>query len=61
MHIESKQSDIIKAKVEGSGVQHYVVITEKKAQCTCTWFSQNQGERGFCKHILVVKKKLKHG
>ncbi|GAB5472057.1 MAG: hypothetical protein Mars2KO_01560 [Maribacter sp.] len=49
----------IEAKVEGSGVNHYVVINKVMEKCTCTWFSKNQGERGACKHILAVKKKAK--
>lgn len=49
----------IEAKVEGSGVNHYVVINKVMEKCTCTWFNKNQGERGACKHILAVKKKAK--
>ncbi|MCV6630273.1 MAG: SWIM zinc finger family protein [Flavobacteriaceae bacterium] len=59
VHITLKQDDRIEAKVEGSGVQHYVVIHGNNQRCTCTWFSKNQGERGACKHILAVKKKAK--
>ena len=47
-----------KREVEGSGVLHYVVLG-KNEKCTCTWFSRNQGERGACKQILAVKKKIK--
>ncbi len=53
------QDNKIEAKVDGSGIQHYVLLKEGKQKCTCTWFSKNQGERGACKHILAVKKKLK--
>lgn len=49
----------VEAKVEGSGVFHYVVLKGDFQKCTCTWFSRNQGERGACKHILAVKKKVK--
>ncbi|MEL7118365.1 MAG: SWIM zinc finger family protein [Bacteroidota bacterium] len=59
VHIISKKDDEIEAKVEGSGVQHYVVIKGDFQKCTCTWFSKHQGERGACKHILAVKKKAK--
>lgn len=48
----------VEARVEGSGVNHTVLLNGKQDRCTCTWFSQNQGERGMCKHILAVKKKL---
>lgn len=54
--IISRQDDKIEAQVEGSGVKHMVMLNGDKKQCTCTWFSKNQGERGICKHILAVKK-----
>lgn len=56
VHIVSDQNGRIEAQVEGSGVQHLVIIKDEQAQCTCQWFSKNQGERGPCKHILAVKK-----
>ena len=46
------------ALVDGSGVKHTVIIDKGKARCTCTWYSKHQGERGACKHILAVKKKI---
>ena len=49
----------VEAKVEGSGVHHYVALKGDTQKCTCVWFSRNQGERGDCKHILAVKKKIK--
>lgn len=48
----------VEARVQGTGVNHFVVIDGENEKCTCTWFSKNQGERGLCKHILAVKKKL---
>ena len=48
----------IEARVAGTGVNHYVLIEGETEKCTCMWFSQYQGERGLCKHILAVKKKL---
>jgi len=59
VNIQLKDNDRIEASVEGSGVQHFVMIKGEEQKCTCTWFSQNQGERGACKHILAVKKKAK--
>lgn len=44
------------ARVQGSGVQHTVIIEGEKERCTCEWFSKYQGERGPCKHVLAVKK-----
>jgi hypothetical protein len=48
----------VEAQVEGSGVKHTVIFEGDKERCTCTWYSKHQGERGVCKHILAVKKKL---
>ncbi|TPE42476.1 SWIM zinc finger family protein [Pontibacter mangrovi] len=48
----------VEARVEGSGVRHVVMLEGDKERCTCTWYSRHQGERGACKHILAVKKKL---
>ena len=45
----------IEARVEGSGVKHTVIIAGDKQQCTCDWFTNHQGKRGLCKHILAVK------
>ena len=59
VQINAKSDSKIEARVEGSGVTHYVVIQGEHQKCTCTWFSKNQGERGSCKHILAVKKKAK--
>lgn len=48
----------VEAKVQGSGVNHFILLEGDREKCTCTWFSKHQGERGLCKHILAVKKKL---
>lgn len=58
VEIQSKTDTRVEATVEGSGVRHTVILEGDKERCTCTWFSKNQGERGACKHILAVKKKL---
>lgn len=55
VRIVSQDDNRIEAQVDGSGVTHTVILHDT-ARCTCTWFSQNQGERGACKHILAVKK-----
>lgn len=54
--IISRSGDRIEARVEGSGVNHTVVIDQNHARCTCTWYSKYQGERGICKHVFAVKK-----
>ena len=56
--IVSNDNGRLEARVEGSGVQHTVVIDGENARCTCTWYSRHQGERGLCKHVLAVKKSV---
>jgi hypothetical protein len=56
--ILSTAGDRVEARVAGSGVDHTVIIDGDQQRCTCTWFSRHQGERGPCKHVLAVKKKL---
>jgi len=58
VEIISKSDNRVEARVAGSGVSHSVVLENDKERCTCTWYSRNQGERGPCKHVLAVKKKL---
>lgn len=53
-----KHGDRVEARVAGSGVSHTVILDGEKERCTCTWFSRHQGERGLCKHVLAVKKKI---
>lgn len=49
----------VEARVAGTGVEHLVVINKEVAKCTCQWYSKHQGERGDCKHVLVVKEMVK--
>jgi hypothetical protein len=56
--ILSSSGDHVEASVAGSGVHHTVILDGDNARCTCTWFSRHQGERGLCKHVLAVKKKI---
>ena len=58
VNIVSRSSNRVEAKVEGSGVEHLVLLEGERQRCTCTWFSRHQGERGVCKHILAVKKMI---
>lgn len=53
-----KNGSRVEARVAGSGVHHTVILDGETERCTCTWFSRHQGERGLCKHVLAVKKKL---
>jgi len=50
-----QKENYIEAAVKGSGVKHKVVIDNDKPRCTCDWFSNYQGKRGICKHILATK------
>ncbi|GAB2790445.1 hypothetical protein HNQ93_003341 [Hymenobacter luteus] len=44
------------ARVRGTGVWHTVLVGgAQPPQCTCTWFSEHQGQRGPCKHILAAQ------
>ncbi|OQP62637.1 hypothetical protein A3860_26870 [Niastella vici] len=56
--IVAHSGDRTEAKVAGTGVDHFVIIDGEQERCTCTWFSRHQGERGPCKHVLAVKRKL---
>jgi hypothetical protein len=58
VEIIAKTDTRVEARVAGSGVHHTVILEGEKERCTCTWFSRHQGERGLCKHVLAVKKKL---
>ncbi len=58
VEILSKTDNRVEARVAGSGVNHSVILENEKERCTCTWYSRHQGERGPCKHVLAVKKKL---
>jgi hypothetical protein len=58
VQIISQHGERVEAKVEGSGVFHSVILDNQQERCTCTWFSRHQGERGPCKHVLALKKKI---
>lgn len=58
VRIISQTGERVEANVSGSGVTHTVILNGEIQRCTCTWFSRHQGERGPCKHILALKKKI---
>jgi uncharacterized Zn finger protein len=58
VEIISQNGERVEARVMGSGVTHSVLLEADKERCTCTWYSRHQGERGPCKHLLAVKKKI---
>ena len=46
----------VKARVKGTGdVFHTVILENGQGRCTCDWFTNHQGKRGLCKHVLAVK------
>lgn len=53
--VVTKRENYIEAQVKGTGVTHRVVIDGDKSHCTCNWFTNYQGKRGICKHVLGVK------
>lgn len=55
------EANDVEARVQGSGVEHTVVIKNGEPKCTCQWFAKHQTKRGLCKHILAVKMALVNG
>lgn len=53
--IIEQKPQYIHTKVQGSGVEHTVIIQNDEAKCTCQWYAKHQNKRGLCKHILAVK------
>lgn len=46
----------IEARVKGSGTTYHTVILDgEKPRCTCDWYTNYQGKRGVCKHVLAVR------
>jgi hypothetical protein len=54
--ILAKSAKRTEARVEGSDVNHIVILEGEQERCTCIWYSKHAGDRGPCKHILAVKK-----
>ncbi len=55
VRITKKTSSQVEAYVKGTNVEHRVVVTESKSQCTCEWQAKHPDDRGACKHILAVE------
>ena len=55
IQIVTQRENYIEAQVKGTGVTHRVIIDGEKNHCTCNWFTNYQGKRGICKHVLGVK------
>ncbi len=45
----------VEARVKGSGLWHTVLLDGNTERCTCNWYTDHQGQRGPCKHVLSVK------
>lgn len=53
--IIEKKEDYIKAKAKGTAdIFHTVIYNNGSYQCTCNWYTNNQNNRGMCKHILAL-------
>ncbi len=53
--IIERADDYIKAQIKGSGgVFHTVIKQNNTYKCTCNWYTNNQNNRGMCKHILAL-------
>ncbi len=55
VRITKHTANQVEAYVKGTDVEHRVVLTAEKAQCTCEWKSKHPTDRGECKHILAVE------
>ena len=55
VEILEKRGTFLEARVRGSDVWHKVVLDVGTSFCTCNWFTNHQGKRGVCKHILAVR------
>lgn len=55
VNIVEKRGTYLEARVRGSDVWHKVVLDAGTSFCTCNWFTNYQGQRGICKHILAVR------
>lgn len=55
VRISKRSGNQIEAYVKGTNVEHRVVVTEEKSQCTCEWKAKHHNDRGACKHVLAVE------
>lgn len=55
VNIVEKRGTYLEARVRGADVWHKVVLDAGTNFCTCNWFTNYQGQRGICKHILAVR------
>ncbi|MEO1241051.1 MAG: SWIM zinc finger family protein [Pseudomonadota bacterium] len=55
IHLRKSEQDTAHYDVAGAGTTHQVRLTPEGDDCTCPWFSKNQGKRGPCKHVLAAQ------
>ncbi|MCU0338797.1 MAG: hypothetical protein MUE30_02850 [Spirosomaceae bacterium] len=56
IQVTDRREGYIQARVKGTGgVFHTVILEGDASRCTCEWFTDHQGKRGLCKHVLAVK------
>jgi hypothetical protein len=49
------EGDRAEVMVQGTDVEHRVVLSPEGDKCTCPWYSKHRGERGPCKHVLAAR------
>ena len=55
VRVVGESGDRVEAFVQGTKVEHRVILTEASASCTCPWFAQHEASRGPCKHLLAAQ------
>jgi len=55
VRIVKRTGERVEAYVQGSELEHRVVIDGEEANCTCTWNVKHAGARGACRHILALE------
>jgi hypothetical protein len=53
--VKPLQDDRAEVMVQGTDVEHRVVLAPEGDKCTCPWYSKHRNERGPCKHILAAR------
>lgn len=55
VRVTKKSENRAEGYVQGSKVEHRVVIDDGEAKCTCQWYAKNVGNRGECRHVLALE------
>jgi hypothetical protein len=52
---QGERDERAEVMVQGSAVEHRVLLAPDGDKCTCPWHSKHRGQRGPCKHILAAR------